>query len=387
MRSEFVTVSRNFEYSPYDFLVAVNTIVRDRFGEDAIQGIRRHWYSKRKPLTYQPVKVAFEKEAQVVAGSFEIEGFPGWFTLDPEHVVMHAYVTKELRPKAEHLLLAVQKHLEQRSIYRGKAIRTDMEFMDLSAPELDTPTFNDELLRDLQADVWTLIEQPEQCRKANIRLQRKVLFSGPYGSGKTYSALLTARKAVAHGWTFIYLPPSQSATSSIAWVLEFARKYQPAVVFIEDFDREQREKSPYAMGFLMNAIDGAMSKTGQLMVVMTTNFPEKLAGGVQRPGRIDKIIDFSRFTATDVERLLRTIIPATLLGPDIDWNAVGAACKGYTPVFVAEVGNSAKLVAISESRGALPRVTQRMLLESAAALSRQHEACSKDTLGFHVDQK
>jgi hypothetical protein len=381
MSSDRVVVNRNFECDPRDFAVAANTVIAKRFGADAIEGIKRHWYSKRAPLAVQAVKVDCATTEQIVTGGFEVRGFPGRVWLNLEHIVMTAEVATEDRAKAERLLTAVHDQIKHRSIYRGKAITAGLEFMDLSKIPLDGLTYNDDLERELRAHVWTLIEEAAACQKAGIKLQRKVLFSGPYGCGKTLTALLTARKAVEHEWTFLYVDPSLSAMRTVAFALDFAQKYQPAVVLIEDFDREQRESNPFALGHLMASIDGAMSKASELMVILTTNHPDKIAAGLQRPGRIDRIIDFGRFTPDDVGRLLKSAIPETFLDAGIDWYTVGKACDGYAPAFVYEVGNSVKLAAISQDR-ANPRVTQQMLITAASALRRQHKVCTQESLGF-----
>ena len=50
------------------------------------------------------------------------------------------------------------------------------------------------------------------------------------------------------------------------------------------------------------------SKDSEIIVVFTTNFKDKIAGGFQRPGRIDKTISFNDFTPQDTERLLKVVI-------------------------------------------------------------------------------
>ncbi|MEX2052902.1 MAG: ATP-binding protein, partial [Candidatus Paceibacterota bacterium] len=273
--------------------------------------------------------------------------------------------------------------LDTASIYRGNAVTAMREFLDLSGISMDRLVYNSKVMRDLQANIWTLIEQPEQCLSANIKLHRRILFSGMFGSGKTLAALVTAKKAVACGWTFIYLEPTvDQASGAINFVLDFASKYQRAVVFIEDVDREQRHNDSFALGRIMTAIDGVISKNQEVIVIMTTNYADRLAAGIQRPGRIDKIINFDRFYAEDVEKLLRIVIPSEFLSSDIDWAEIVKSCAGYTPAFVNEVGVGAKLAAISEAGGVTPRVTQQMLTELASDLQVQYKACSAESVGF-----
>jgi SpoVK/Ycf46/Vps4 family AAA+-type ATPase len=66
-----------------------------------------------------------------------------------------------------------------------------------------------------------------------VPLKRGVLLEGPYGTGKTLTAFVTAKKCVENGWTFIML----DRVAALKEALTFARMYAPAVVFAEDIDR------------------------------------------------------------------------------------------------------------------------------------------------------
>lgn len=167
-------------------------------------------------------------------------------------------------------------------------------------------------------------------------------------------------------------------------MLAFARHYQPAVVAFEDLDHEQRDWDKFALNKLMTSIDGVESKSSQVLIIMTTNHLDKIAAGLQRPGRIDKVVHFDVFSADDIKELLQKIIPTTFLDEHIDWSVVAQSCTDYAPVFVAEVGISAKLMAISEAGKDGPRVTQEMLLEVSNDLRAQHKACNvKEGAGFN----
>jgi transitional endoplasmic reticulum ATPase len=196
--------------------------------------------------------------------------------------------------------------------------------------------------------------------------------------------MLTAKKAVESGWTFVMVGSEMSSVKAVMMALDLARKYQPSIVLIEEFDQSAHEGDFHAIGRLMSVIEGAMNRTGELIVIMTTNYPDKIASSLQRPGRIDRIIYFDKFTVEDIGRLLRKVIPGELMPTDIDWNAVGKACERYTPAFVREVGNSAMLMAISEGKrmNVTRLVTQDLLVEAAAALKLQHEACSRKPMGI-----
>jgi len=302
--------------------------------------------------------------------------------------MMAAEVPKDHRADAETLLQKVHDRIKNRSIYRGRAFNVLQDFLDLSSVHEEALTYNADLFRELDGNVWTLMDQREACRKAGTKLQRKVVFAGPHGSGKSLTAMLTAKKAVESGWTFVMVGSEMSSVKAVIMALDLARKYQPSIVLIEEFDQSAHEGDFHAIGRLMSVIEGAMNRTGELIVIMTTNYPEKIHSSLQRPGRIDRIIYFDKFTVEDIGRLLQKVVPRDLLPGDIDWNAVGKACESYTPAFVREVGNSAMLMAISEGkrRKIVPRVTQGLLVEAAAALKLQHDACTKRPLGLDIER-
>ncbi len=371
-----------FEYETIDVAVAFNRVVAERYGKNVFRGVKKRF--RRAPLKQTRVKTGYRQEEAITVGALELKGIRGIFGVG-EGPVLFAQVREDFEREVGDLFDAVQKQLDTASIYKGKAITATREFLDLSGVSMDGIIYSDKVLQDLKDNVWTLIEQPEVCISAGIKIRRKVLFSGKYGTGKTVAAMLTGQKAVNSGWTFIYLEPTAGIESAaVNFVLELARKYQRAVVLIEDVDREQGRGDPYVIGQIMASIDGVMSKNGEVLVVMTTNHLDKLTGGIQRPGRIDKTINFSRFGGTDTERLLKVIIPAEYLSPDIDWSNVAKACDDYAPAFVSGVGTSAKLAAISRTQDSRPMVTEELLIEVAMDLHEQHKACSLEQPGFRA---
>lgn len=384
MAREWIQVYRPYEYHPYDLMVAFTVVVAERFGPEAIRGRKSGWFSHRSAPTYTTVKTGIRQEVKVVQGTVELKGIPGFFTLDTEQRMLLARVPKEYRQQAENLMLAVQARLDTKSIYRGKAITSSMDFMDLSGVDVSKLVYNEKVFRDLNRHVWTLLQRGKLCLQKGIPLRRKVLFPGPFGSGKTMAALATAKVAVENDWLFFYIEPSTSPAAALGPTLETARRYGKAVVLIEDFDREQRESNPYALGQLMNQIDGALSKSGELIVIMTTNFPDKIGPGLQRPGRIDRFVNFGRFLREDAVTLLHKVIPPDMLSPDIDWSAVGKACDKYAPAFVNEMATSAMLSAICDDPDNM-QVTQAMLVEAASDLAEQHKTCTQGAPGFRTE--
>jgi hypothetical protein len=58
------------------------------------------------------------------------------------------------------------------------------------------------------------------------------------------------------------------------------------------------------LGFLLNLLDGVLEVPGRILI-MTTNYPEKLDKALIRPGRIDLILDFKKTTRATIIEMYR----------------------------------------------------------------------------------
>jgi chaperone BCS1 len=67
---------------------------------------------------------------------------------------------------------------------------------------------------------------------------------------------------------------------------------------------EEGSKSKISLAGLLNIIDGAASSEGRVLI-MTTNYPEKLDSALIRPGRVDLQIKFTLATTTQIQEIFR----------------------------------------------------------------------------------
>lgn len=67
-------------------------------------------------------------------------------------------------------------------------------------------------------------------------------------------------------------------------------------------DKSNKNNQGISLSGLLNAIDGVASHEGRVLV-MTSNFPEKLDDALIRPGRIDMRIDFTKATRSQMSEL------------------------------------------------------------------------------------
>ena len=381
-----ISIVQDFECHMNDLAVAFWATASKRFGEDSILGMRVGLFRRRCEVNFVTVKVGIDEYTKGVLGSFEIRGVRGYFVVGGREgePLVKATTNKEFEGEVNDFFTELGNYLKSHSIYKGKALTSQLEFMDLSGASLNELTYDEEVLNDLREHVWALVEKREFCKFMNIKSQRKILFAGNFGTGKTMAAFITAKIAVEHGFTFMYMEPSvkSSYSASINSVLRFARRSQPAVVLFEDWDREQREGDQFAVGHIMSAIDGVLSKNSEVIIILTTNNPGKITAGMLRPGRIDKVINFNKFEKVDIICLLKKAIPEMMRHPDIDWDEVAKYCSEYSPAFVDEVGISSKLKAIRLAGDeGLPMVTHEILISAAKSLEIRSKKC-QEALGF-----
>jgi len=384
MASERVHLIRSFEFDGNDLLVAFKRAVDKVFGPDALIGEKLRWWQPRGPVPFTFVKTGSNQKIKVVTGGFDIRGL-GQFMIDESTV--QVVVKKEDVQRTENFLDEVGRILNSESIYKGKTITSAREFFNIGAVDFSRLNYNPQVEKELNEHLFVLLERTAECRADGLPIQRKVLFEGKFGTGKTMAALLTVKKAIENGFTCFYMDPTQhDVSTAIPFMLRLCKKYMPAVLVIEDFDREQDSYRGDGgmLAKIMVAIDGVLSKDSEIIIVLTTNFGTKVKGGFKRPGRIDKVINFDVFSADDANNLLRLSIPDNYLSPDINWDRVGNACSHMAPAFIRGIADTAKLAARSRAgTSQTPIITQDILLSAIEGLQAQHKACEAEMrMGF-----
>lgn len=331
-----------------------------------------------RPPHFISVQTDVDTYVQVPWGSFKIPGVENNIEIrqntDSKGAV-YLQVIGTVRKRERRVLLELaaktREILKERSIYRGKAIHIttsadavlDMDhppgFLDLRRVDPNELIMN----KDVQAQIDTNINAPirftDRVRAANIPLKRGVLLEGRYGVGKTMTTRMTAKLCVDNGWTFITIDRAASLTEA----LKFAQRYQPAVVFCEDIDRATETRDEGAND-LLNTIDGIISKSAEVMVVLTTNHVEKIEPAMLRPGRLDAVITVTEPDADSVTRLIQ-LYSRGLLRENEPLDEVGRELAGNIPAVVREVVERSKLAMISSGRN---QITQDDLLVSVRGM-------------------
>ena len=366
--------SRTYVFRPMDGAAAFERAMKRTFGTTGVGKATYSFFGKNPPQ-YRTVNTGVNETLQVPWGRIEFSPLKAKFDLgatysDEDGIVFAISVSapRKHRRRIEGFLSVVEDELRKNSIYRGKAINAAEEpgFLDLSV-DPGKVIYTQETMRQLNANLWSVLTYADNLRKSGQTLKRAVLLEGPYGSGKTLAGNLSGQHAVANGWTFIQVRPGDDPYAA----LRTARVYAPALVWVEDLDVLIAGKDRKEVSKVLDALDNAANKGAEIMVGFTTNFPETLEKGVLRPGRIDAVIHIGGLDAEAHQRLIRATIPAEMLDTDMNWDEVGAAFKEFLPSFGVEAASRALRYAMVRGKGTVTPITTADLVEAAADLQSQ----------------
>jgi transitional endoplasmic reticulum ATPase len=348
---------------PLEGAYALSQVLKSKYGFTSLA--ETPGFFGPKPPSMLSVKIDTDTSVQVPWGNINIPGVGGAISTRASfrNGRWTFVLSGEVKRKNERdvLILAdmVRAMAMTSSIYRGKAIELtfedDPEEFDIHAgPKiLDTSKvnraeliFSDSLMHQVEVDLFTPVERTTMCRKIGIPLKRGVLMSGPYGVGKSLTSNVLKQLCVQNGWTFI----SITKVEHLARAVQFAKNYQPAVVFAEDADEALKGERDDTMNEVLNTIDGIDSKGMEIMVVLTTNNVHQIHKAMIRPGRIDSVISVEAPDAVAVTKLIH-LYGRGFIDESSDLTRVGELLAGHIPAVIREVLEKTKLARV---RNAMP---------------------------------
>jgi ATPases of the AAA+ class len=369
-------INREFPFRPGDGAAAFDRAMRRVFGTSGTGEVTWTMFGPEPP-ELRTIAIGPGETAQVPWGAVGFGPLDATFHLGASRsergVVFKITVEapRKHRRRVQGFLDVVETELRERSIYRGKAIDGAEwpGFLDLNGTDAESVVYAADVMTQLEANLWSLLDHTQVMRDLRIPLKRAVLVEGPYGTGKTLAGALTAQRAVANGWTFVLNRPGQD---DIMATLQTAQLYAPAVVWFEDIDTVGSGGSSMFISRLLDALDGVTAKGVEVVAGFTTNHVERLQKGLLRPGRVDTVIHIGELDAPGIERLIKVSVPDGLLSSDVDFTRVAAAFTGYVPAFAKEAIDRAMRYSIARNGGRPESVTTDDLVNAAHGLRAQH---------------
>lgn len=395
---EFIEVDITLEgWSPLDAMVAATEVLNEiSKGIPVVQGVPG--FFGRMPPRLLNVKIDNEGNTAQVLSSAQmkppvLEGGHIEPCMHGDTLWIHCHVRQQHKGFVQQLESQIRARLAAGSIYKGKAIEVDYKWMDADnevrfdplkhAPKFlrITKTEKDGLILPqsietaLAVSIFSRLEARETLERAGIPFRHGVLLAGEYGVGKSLCAEIVAKTAVENGVTFLKV----NSPSDLALALRDARRYQPAVVFMEDVDKvvEKFDAKGRAVerseefNKILNTIDSAGDKEARVMVVFTTNRPDSIHPSLLRAGRIDRYILLERPDAEAAMRLIKLYCSedgGSLIDPEVtEAQLLEAATNfaGMAPAFVSTACYNARVAALISGRSL---VTDVDLADAAIAI-------------------
>lgn len=346
------------EGAPWDSLVAVYRAMQKIYGIVSPQSVQTFFGEMRPDFISVRSGPGAEDVIMVPQGQMTIPNVtkPINVSLHRSGAIISGVVRKRDRARIAEIVATARQIIREESVYKGKAIKLNVdqngnvvltqqpEFLDLSSTREDDIVHNRDVENLIKVNVFSPLKNTAACRKHKIPLKRGILMSGPYGTGKSLTARVTAKVANDNGWTFIMLNRSLGLASA----LNLAKLYQPCVIFAEDVDRTA-DRQEESVNDLVNILDGVDTKSNEIMVVLTTNFIDHIDKSLLRPGRFDAVISLTNPDAEAAQRLMHKYT-GTLLPETEDLKEVGEVVQGMSPAAIREVVERAKLSMLSDDR-------------------------------------
>lgn len=381
-------VHRVFRYRPKDGAHAAYVALRRAFG--GVSTPPTMGFFGPNPPRFIDVEIGVGEIVQVPWDSVVIPHMPEvtfhfGSELDPDVgplFVVTASGPKDCMPEIEAVFIMIREELEERSIYRGKAIDDGFGFIDTSKIDPSKVVYEAETLASIEDNIFARLEYPEILRELDQELKGSVLLEGKFGVGKTLTAGLTAQKAekATKPWTFILVRPEQGRTDEVfTQAMQTARLYEPAVVFCEDVDRiSSSDAETDRITVMLDVFDGARSKGAEILAILTTNHVDTIHKGMVRPGRIDAVIHIPAPDHAGIIKLCKTLVPESLLDTSItdeQWELVAESMDEYLPAFVAEACKRAVRRMVSRTGGEIEnaKITAEDLILVGKGLRAQFE--------------
>lgn len=373
--------NRTFRFRPQDGAHAFDASMRKLFGSAGI-GVTIKTMFGNIPPQMITIDIGVGKTMQVPWGEIRLDQLEATFQLgsvrDAEYGhLFHLSIEGPRKYKAhyEAFFQVVQVELETNSIYKGKAVDGGKvpSFLDTTKTDPDRVYYAQAVMDQMQANVFAVLDHTAKFREMNMPLKRSVLLEGPYGTGKTLFGTLTAQRAVKNGWTFILCRPGKD---NLEEVLQTAQLYAPAVVWFEDIETQagvDEMGNSLGVSKVLDMLDGAQSKSAEIMACFTTNHVKRLQKAVLRPGRLDSIIHVEHLDEQGFAKLITQTLPPGALDNKVDMAAVSKAFTGYLPSFAVEAVRRAARYNLVRTSGKGSRITTEDLVKAADDLRVQHD--------------
>jgi transitional endoplasmic reticulum ATPase len=366
---QVINVDKTFEgWNWQDVLVALKIQSEEQFGW--INGVTEYTFFGVKRPTEIDIVVDIKDGKSITEkcfyGKFEVAAWENAETqvsVTEKGVTIRAVCKKKFTNIVSNFYKQIERHLLEKSIFRGKTVvvngrdmfgNINFELIENKGEERIILNRSEELV----LNTFILPALTERGKKA-------YLFTGEYGTGKTETAMRVGREGNKKGLTFFYCKDSSLFQDFLA----LSKRYQPAIVFLEDIDEiGAGTERTTDMNQILNTLDGVQTKGNNLIVIFTTNHEDRINPALRRPGRIDQIVNFA-FPEKDTMKRIYEVLMEGVSGYDhIDFDTVVEGTPSVQGAVIAEICKRAHKLALRDGR-----VNTDSMLAAVASMEYQIE--------------
>ena len=215
-----------------------------------------------------------------------------------------------------------------------------------------------EELKDLlYSEIILPLQQKELYERYRIGLPNGILLYGPPGCGKTYIAKKLAEEVT---YNFMAIKPSDLASTyvhgtqeKIGKLFRQAREKAPSIVLIDEIDAFLPERSERLDHHYSSEVNEFLSQVSDcsrdgIVLIGTTNRPDRIDPAALRTGRIDKIIYVPPPDCKARVALFNLFLKDRPISKDIDYAILANATENYIVSDIKAIVNDAARLALKE---------------------------------------
>lgn len=349
--------TEDFMCRPPDGALALNRVLKNRYGITAIGKAVRGWGGTQLP-ELKTVHLSPTESVQVPWGRMDFPPLKCQFQMFARNAKDYGpafsilvVAAKQTSEAIHGLFEEVREELVRNSIYRHTALEglgTDIDgdgfwaprFLDAYAEDRSEIFYSSPVYRDLHHSLWGRIKYYDLLKEEGIIFNPKVLLYGPNGSGKTAAALVTAQLCLEHQMGYIQCRHDED----LEMVVNVASHIgHPMIVGVEDSKGELVSNARFDQ--ILNLFDGTNNKGREVGLLVSTNHAEKLPADLLRTRRFNRTIQISDLDADALHKLLDVKIPA-VQRTDLDYDRLEDVLEGFMPSSVVQTTENARVASI-----------------------------------------
>lgn len=212
-------------------------------------------------------------------------------------------------------------------------------------------------------DVIDFMKNPEKYAKMGARMPKGLILYGPPGTGKTLMAKAIAKEAgvaffSVSGSDFVQMYVGVGA-SRVRDIFKEARKYEKAVIFIDEIDAigkkrsqnvaQSNDEKDQTLNALLTEMSGFKEDEG-IIIIAATNRLDMLDDALLRPGRFDRHIEIGYPDLAAREAIIQLHLKNKPISSEVSVNELAKQTVFFTGAMLENLLNEAAILAATKGQ-------------------------------------